>query len=88
MGHEKQKTWPKLRYGRGNIRGPSLLLRRPNADIERRFFFRRPNFGLRPSDVETIFAAPCLGRRKYVIGRRYPPWPKPLFLVVVPRVFG
>jgi len=38
-GPRKKKTWPKLRYGRGNIRGPSLLFGRPNADIERRFFF-------------------------------------------------
>ena len=47
------------------------------------FFFRRPNFGLRPSDVENIFAALCLGRRKYMFGRRYSPLPKTLFLVVV-----
>ena len=46
------------------------------------FVFRRPNFGLRLSDVENIFAAPYLGRRKCMIGRRYCPWPKLLFLVV------
>jgi len=45
-------------------------------------YFRRPNFGLRLSDVENIFAAQCLGRRKCNIGRRYHPWPKTLFLAV------
>jgi len=63
--------------------GQRMLFRRSNWEHRAALlYFRRPTFGLRLSDVEIIFAAQCLGRRKCNIGRRNPPWPKTLFLVV------
>ena len=75
-GPRNGKTRPILSYGRRKFSWP---IRGHWTSL----FFRRPIFGLRVSDVENIFAAHCLGRRKCMIGRRYPPWPKTLFLVVI-----
>ena len=76
-GRRNEKTRPILSFGRRNFSWP---IRGYRTSL---LFFRRPNFGLRVSDVENIFAAQCLGRRKCMIGRRNPPWPKTVFLVVV-----
>ena len=75
----KRKSAAHMQYGRRNFSWPI------RGNWTSLLFFRRPIFGLRVSDVENIFAAHCLGCRKCIIGRRYSPWPKTLFLVVNAR---